>query len=68
MKILTDKIQSPPWLDKEEREAFFVVKELTEIDVAGNADLHTISIFIRSILNTEGLLKQKVIGLVEEFP
>ncbi|WP_269073423.1 hypothetical protein [Listeria cossartiae] len=44
------------------------MKELTEIDVAGNADLHTISIFILSILNTEGLLKQKVIGLVEDFP
>ncbi|EFD89913.1 phage terminase small subunit P27 family [Listeria monocytogenes] len=46
MKMPTDKLRSPPWLDKEGREAFlFVVKELTEIDVAGNADLHTIALY-----------------------
>ncbi|MDT0013850.1 hypothetical protein [Listeria cossartiae] len=46
MKKPTNKLRSPPWLDKEGREAFlFVVKELTEIDVASNADLHIIALY-----------------------
>ncbi|WP_270996980.1 phage terminase small subunit P27 family [Listeria seeligeri] len=46
MKMKTDKLRPPKWLTKEGKEAFlFIVEELNEIELLGNADIYTIALF-----------------------
>lgn len=63
MKMPTDKLQPPPLLDKKGREAFlFVVIELTEIDVAWNANLHAIVLY--ADFYSQYLKYQRLINLI----
>ncbi|EUJ64842.1 phage terminase small subunit P27 family [Listeria fleischmannii] len=63
MKLETDKLLPPSWLDKIGKEAFlFVVEELTKIELIGNADLHAIALysdFYSQYLKYKRLVKAK---------
>lgn len=50
LKMKTDKLTNPPsWLDKEGKKAFaFIVEELKEVELIGNADLFALAIYADS--------------------